>query len=348
MLGKPQDGLTNWKVRLSAVESAAVGANRQKRRCRVARDYEMFCVGSQLVAWPVSYESVAGFLVSFVDKQSGCTASLANTKSGLKKYCEQSGLPWLDLQATTKLADVESNLRFYDNTSVKRARPLIRTYLYALASVLCLHDSLDLMLLTLLFFGHDGLLRGGELWSDIRSKHMLWHSNGRGFTLKLPHTKTQRGRGGVTITITGDPDKINAVSLLRLWFKRRNLSGQPEALVFTGIVNDPRAKGGFSHGPWNPSTNKSQWIKLMRSKLDLIGLPSSAFSGHSLRAGGATDLFCLQLSLVNIMKYGRWKTQEECLVYFRDDLIISEEVNRLFQLCPKHFVFGKDDSGGLF
>ena len=54
------------------------------------------------------------------------------------------------------------------------------------------------------------------------------------------------------------------------------------------------------------------------------------FSGHGFRAGGATDLFEAGVSLVAIMEFGRWKTAEACLRYYRKSAHLASRVARAF------------------
>lgn len=324
--------MSSFDYTLKSVETAPANVNRQHARDRTVMDYEAYCNSCQLVPWPITYSTLGPYLVHFVARQNGCTASLANTKSKIKMYCSRIGIPWLSLQDVNLLKDVESTLRYYDCSEVKRARPLLREHLVRLTKVLHVYKSLDLMLLTQLYVGHDGLLRGGELLSGIKACEIEWHENERGFTICLDHTKTSRGRGGVRIVITGEPGELNAVTLLRMWFDRMNLWDKPQCSLWTGVK---KIENVFVHCPFEGVSGKLVWVEFMRSKLDLIGLPALAFTGHSLRAGGATDLFILGMVLTNVMKYGRWKSPEECLVYYRDEFVISEEVSKLFRISSR-------------
>ena len=328
---KPAEGSQVWSNRLKAVEDAAAGQAKVKRRTAAVVAYEGFCARASLAAWPVSYEAVAGFLVDFVSRQNGGTASLANIKSGLKTYCDHGGIGWLSASEQLRVREVETNLKFLDMSAVRRMKPLTMRLLVRLVGVVSWESSVEAMLLVSLFVGHDGLLRGGEVWSGLQVKDVSWREDGRGFSLHLGRTKTHRARGGVYVDYTGDPSEINSVTLLRKWFERYDLFGKPEALIWTGVGRN--ADGGFEHRTWSPARDKSCWIDLMRSKLKLIGLDPSLYAGHSCRAGGATDLFTARMPLSYIMRYGRWKTYQECLGYFRDDILISEEAYRLFCLC---------------
>ena len=59
----------------------------------------------------------------------------------------------------------------------------------------------------------------------------------------------------------------------------------------------------------------------LRSRLDAmltaVGENPTLYSVHSLRTGGATELFLSGASMTEVQMYGRWKS-ESALIYFRD------------------------------
>jgi integrase len=85
-----------------------------------------------------------------------------------------------------------------------------------------------------------------------------------------------------------------------------NLDQNPGALLFPSLRS---SKSSVSH---------SWFRKALKHAVTDLGLDPSKFSGHSLRAGGATDLFVARTPYAIIQKMGRWKSN--CfLIYFRDD-----------------------------
>lgn len=62
-----------------------------------------------------------------------------------------------------------------------------------------------------------------------------------------------------------------------------------------------------------------------------LGFNPSMYSGHSLRAGGATDLFIIGVPYPKIKLYGRWKS-DAALVYYREDIEVSRSVANAFGL----------------
>jgi hypothetical protein len=63
--------------------------------------------------------------------------------------------------------------------------------------------------------------------------------------------------------------------------------------------------------------------------LKSIGIDGNRFGAHSLRAGGATDLFRAGVYYPTIKKFGRWKS-DSALLYFRDQEETVETVMEAF------------------
>ena len=70
----------------------------------------------------------------------------------------------------------------------------------------------------------------------------------------------------------------------------------------------------------------------IKKVVQLIGLDPSSYSNHSLRAGGATDLFVARVPYSIIKKMGRWKS-DAALLYYRDEedvrLAVAEAFSRM-------------------
>ena len=63
--------------------------------------------------------------------------------------------------------------------------------------------------------------------------------------------------------------------------------------------------------------SKVLFVKSFRRLLSLAGLPSMEFSGHSFRAGGATDLYYGHCRPHMLQLQGRWKS-DTFWIYVRD------------------------------
>lgn len=65
--------------------------------------------------------------------------------------------------------------------------------------------------------------------------------------------------------------------------------------------------------------------------VNLIGLDREFYSGHSLRAGGATDLFVAKVPYPIIKKAGRWKS-DAASIYHRDEDDVAQVVTKGFEM----------------
>ena len=72
-------------------------------------------------------------------------------------------------------------MAYQDCSEVKKAAPLTCALLVAILEFVDTSELFHLMMVTPLFFGHDGILRGGELWNGIKSSQIAWHPDSRGF-----------------------------------------------------------------------------------------------------------------------------------------------------------------------
>jgi integrase len=69
---------------------------------------------------------------------------------------------------------------------------------------------------------------------------------------------------------------------------------------------------------------------MIRKALIIIGLEGKKYGAHSLRAGGATDLFRAGVYYPLIKKFGRWKS-DTALIYYRDQEAVTETVMTAFR-----------------
>ena len=77
-------------------------------------------------------------------------------------------------------------------------------------------------------------------------------------------------------------------------------------------------------------TVSSSWVRgQIKSMAAKNGRQAEDFSGHSLRAGGATDLFVARVPYYLIKKMGRWKS-DAVKIYYRSDDDVCYAVSKAF------------------
>ena len=186
-----------------------------------------------------------------------------------------------------------------------------------------LEDVFQLQEATILFLGHDALLRSGELLGGLRVKDVVWTEGGIG--VWLARSKANRAGDGELITVPYYSETC-AVSLMRKWFMAMGFweKGKQDSLLFPG-----RRRGGKQFDL--EKTISQSWLRVRIKKAAIyLGLRHEDYSGHSLRAGGATDLFVMRVPYYLIKKMGRWKSDAAMLCY-RSDQDVFVAVKKAFK-----------------
>ena len=113
---------------------------------------------------------------------------------------------------------------------------------------------------------------------------------------------------------------------LRTLFNRNNLWHKPDSLIFASSRNPSK--------PFSQS-----WYRHHLKRLCIrVGLNPNLYSGHSGRAGGATDLFNQNVPYTYIKLLGRWKS-DIALIYYRDKAAIRRAVNIAFSNIASSILF---------
>jgi hypothetical protein len=291
-----------------------------KARERKMTVYEEWCITTGQKAFPVTKDTVTGFLCQHVVNNNGSTRSVATVKSMLKKGCEQRGHAWLSALDNGSVLEHMRELAKVDMSEGAQKRALQRESIQRIVDKGDLQDTVFLYVCVLLETGHDGLLRSGEMLSGVKATNILWKHDKKGFRMEVLWTKT----GGPALIDYDDYGGMNAVTFMMHWFDQHGLWDKPEAHVFPAVTS----AGRFDF----TRTASLSWLR-RRIKIAVasIGLDPKKYSGHSLRAGGATDLFVARVPYYIIKKKGRW-VSDSAMQYYRDEEDIQEEVSKAFAL----------------
>jgi hypothetical protein len=258
------------------------------------------------------------FLCDYVTKNKGSAKSLSNIVSMLRTSSLHLRMPWLDEPDALELRHYIQQLKFLDTIPSSRKAPLTQHLLQRIMSTLTTSIT-DLTFAVALWMGHDGLLRVDEILRPYLVRTIVWGPARRSFTAYLDRTKTHRS--GPTLEIRfSDCKGPCAVKALRLLFDVRQLWSQPTQLLFPTACRRSKSPC-LSHA----------WLRLrIKSAVASLGLNPSIYSCHSLRAGGATDLFAARVPYPIIKKMGRWKS-DVCIIYFRDQDEVCHAVAKGFR-----------------
>ena len=161
------------------------------------------------------------------------------------------------------------------------------------------------------------------LW--LKAKDFIWKRDPRSgvalsVVIHLGATKTYRHGDGVYVELAAG---TQAFEYLNKLFTVRKLHLKPGEYVFCMV----RINILY---PLRKASEKS-FRKLIKSTVASIGLNPNHYSGHSCRAGGATDLFAAGVQYYVVKKYGRW-TSDTALIYYRCEFSIACQAAAAFRV----------------
>lgn len=285
------------------ISQAREPGTRRNRACHL-RQYEDFCGAFGVPPWPVSVESLGNFVSSWADRnQSSKVDGLIST---LRTESLGNGHPFT-APMEYYISLLRQGLAKAFRPTTRRKLPFTLNRLEAIAPFFDLHDPWHLQALTMAYVAHDGLLRAGELlalqWDDVQV-----HEGGY-VSIRIKQSKTSHARGPEFVSIS--PYQRNGVE-----FCGASLLGH-----FISHCKDHRAcrSSDYIFGDAEGGRlAKSTFVTFMQSKLREAGIHRpDEYSGHSFRAGGATDLFEGGAPPRVIMLTGRWRS-DAYLLYIRD------------------------------
>lgn len=170
-----------------------MGGRTQRPGLSTFQQYISWCQEKGKVSpLPISYWSIGGYLVYFVDQTNGSCRSLNNKLSHIRTTCTLSGYKWLSEQDQFKLKDPIKNLKYHDYSKSRTKDALTIILIMRIISILDIRILTNLLLVICYLLGHNGLLRGGELTSGFKVKNFIWDDDFLGFKLCLLRTKTYR------------------------------------------------------------------------------------------------------------------------------------------------------------
>jgi hypothetical protein len=151
-------------------------------------------------------------------------------------------------------------------------------------SAVDLTDPAQLTRATQLLTAVQGLLRAGEATNHLHAGDFIFKTNEKSVVIHIPPTKTCKTGEGVWVEIADNNSSITAYKLLVRLFAMRDLLKKPSEMVFCMI----------RQGRLYPEkrSSKDAFGELIKSSVAAIGLDRTLYSGHSCRAGGATDFIC--------------------------------------------------------
>ena len=270
----------------------------------------------------MGFVAVAMFLTQFMQDNKGHTASLGLVLSHLRKQHELNEQPFLSTSGNVRIKQLVAQYRKEDPSLVRRAHPLRTAIAQEIIKSMDLSDPAQLTRAAQLLTAVQCLLRAGEVTNFLQAGDFIFKVNERTVVIHIPPTKTCKTGAGVFLELADNANKISAYKLLVRLFAMRGLQMKPTEFVFCMIQ-----KGKLYPGK---RSSKEAFSELIKSGVASIGLDRNLFSGHSCRAGGATDLFAASIPYYVVKRYGRWKS-DAALIYYRCETSIARCAAKAFE-----------------
>ena len=310
---------------LQEAECLIGSSRRRKAIASIVRRYTEFSLLNHQAAFPVTYGAVAEYVVHFVKANGGSSKSIGSILSALRVFSYFGEFDWLSDADRYRLKSVVQLLEFNDVTAVQRKQPLVLLVINRILSLLNLRVPEGLLVGTAMMLAHNALLRTGELLSGIAVSDIHWNLYERSFTLVLIRSKAHR-KGGAESIKCMDYEGMSAFKLMKKWFDMWGLWEHPTMQVIP-CASSPMSQA--TRFDFTTTASRYWWRKIVATTIKAIQLDPTMYSGHSFRAGGATDLFVARVPYNIIKAMGRWKS-DAALKYYRDDQDIANAVAAAF------------------
>jgi integrase len=270
-----------------------------------------FCTDKDYINDQMSVEVVGEFLLNRFNRLKGSAKTISRTYSVIKEGLELENGHEIDKVIDKTLKKIIKELEYLDQAGVKQSRPLRLKHLIDLYGGINLKD-LDLLFATIAVVGHCGMLRTANLTDGLKVEDVTWAEDCNSYSITIHRSKTER-KGGPRYLFfkkNGHPEVCPVVLMLK-WFNKMNLWKSNDLHLFPSIK-----RYGFDFR----KSVSGDWIrKRIKEAVSSLGLNPQDYSGHSLRSGGATDLFASGVPYYAIKKRGHW-TSDAALLYYRDSL----------------------------
>lgn len=294
----------NRANRTAALVADAWEPGTRRNRASHLRQYEAFCSGWGVAAWPVSQESIGNFVSQWADRNH--SAKVAGLISTLRTTSLERGCPF-DVVLERYLCLLRRGLEKAYRPTTRRKLPFTLDRLESIVPPIDMANSWEFQALTMAYVAHDGLLRACELlalrWEDLK----MFDDGSVALDIKVSKTTHTRPSETVTFaTYERHGVLFCGASLLAMYV------GRCRALL------PCRGSDYLFPSSSGEKLDKAVFVGFMQSKLSQAGIArAEEYSGHSFRAGGATDLFSGGAPPRVIQLSGRWRS-DAYLLYIRD------------------------------
>lgn len=265
------------------------------------RQWAEWCADRDVDPVPASPVVVASYLTE-LDERGLSVSTITHRLSAIRRAHRAYGSPLPDAEVL-KLTMRSIRNRHLDEPP-RKVRPLLTEHVQAIVDRLGVR-AIDDRNRALLLVGFAGALRRSEL-CKLEVRDLDW-SDPRGVFLLLRGSKTDTtGEGQCVFLCVGSNESTCAVTALRTW------------LATSGIEDGPIFRGVDRWGNVADSSLSGEGVaRIVKKAIRGIGLDPSEYSGHSLRAGFATQAALNGADSRNIQRQTRHKSATVLQGYIR-------------------------------
>ncbi|KAF7366908.1 Integrase/recombinase xerD [Mycena sanguinolenta] len=297
-----------------------IGANTRRTYSTGQRSFINFCRLHSLyntdgAVLPATQPAVMSWIASLAGRVQPKT--IKAYLSAVRSLHVDADLPFSICEAPIVQRLIRGIKRFHGEKDRKPVQPITRPILLAILAqlrpgIVAGHTTLY----AAYCLGYAGLLRSGEITVGsgkdaslnltrdaiqfIPDFESCTHLN-----LTLPGSKTDPFRKGITITVAAAPNQPSCpITAVKQMYSELPRAGN--APLFEGVDSKPLHYRAFVSG--------------IRDSLTAAGIDASAFAGHSLRRGAATEAAAAGFNDYEIQLLGRWRSDAYKLLHRKSHL----------------------------
>jgi integrase len=266
------------------------------------RHFEAWCRAQGLVSLPASPETVTLYITALAADHK--PASIQRKLTSLTKAHQAAGFPSPASLDHAVVGETMKGIRRSLGTAQPGKEPLLTTDIREML------DSLDEGLLgcrdrALLLAGFAGGFRRSELSAlDVAD----FAETADGLVIRVRRSKTDPEAQGASVALPyGSTAATCPVRSYKAWIAA---SGLREGPAFRAVDRHGRVSSG--------RLNAGSIARIVKRAVEAAGLDPARYSGHSLRAGFATQAFLNGAPEVSIMRQTRHKSLDTLRKYIRD------------------------------
>jgi integrase len=277
-------------------------------------DFTDFCEAIEAEALPADEDTVASYLLWCAEQRDLAVATLQKRRSAIRYHHRQGG--HTSPTSNARVREVLERIKRTKGSAQTQARPLLTADVRRICRVLTRDDPMpppgtadrawwlrchrDRAIVAV---GFAGAFRRGEL-AAMQLHDLRWGADR--LRIDLPRSKADQEGRGETVVLTAGTSEADPVAALRSWI---DVAAVTEGHVFRGI----KRNGVVTDGQLSGASIK----QAVQRAASAAHLDTERVTGHSLRAGYATQAVLSGVEEARIMRHMRLSSVEVFRRYVR-------------------------------